>query len=83
MSEHELVEAIAARVAQLLAERPPVEPLIDAKAAAELLAVQPSWVLRETRAGRLPHIYVGKYPRYRASALNAWLDEQAGPRSNA
>jgi hypothetical protein len=46
--------------------------LIDAKAAAELLAVPESWVRSETRADRLPHVPLGKYRRYDPVELEAW-----------
>ena len=39
----------------------------------------PGWVYAETRAGRIPHIELGRYYRYRRSAIEAWLDTKEGP----
>lgn len=35
-----------------------------------------AWVYAETRAGRLPHISVGRYYRYRPSSIERWLKDQ-------
>ena len=54
--------------------------LLTAKEVAELLAVPESWVREATRAGRLPHLTLGRYRRYSRQAINAWLEQQqAGP----
>jgi excisionase family DNA binding protein len=47
-------------------------PLLDAKGAAALLNVPDSWVLREARAGRIPHVRLGKYVRFDRAELLAW-----------
>jgi len=47
-------------------------PLLDAQGAADLLNVPKSWVLSEARAGRVPHIKLGKYTRFDADDLLAW-----------
>jgi excisionase family DNA binding protein len=52
------------------------ERLLTAKEVAELLAVKESWVREATRAGRLPHLQLGRYRRYQASAIDNWLTEQ-------
>ena len=52
---------------------------MDAVGVAEWLGVTPAWVYAETRAGRIPHIELGRYYRYRSSTLEAWLDEKEGP----
>ena len=50
------------------------EPLIsDAEAASFLGGLHPKTVQRMARRGELPAHRVGKYWRYRASELNAWL----------
>jgi excisionase family DNA binding protein len=55
--------------------------LLTAGEVAQLLAVPESWVREATRAGRLPHLALGRYRRYARSAIEAWLEEQqAGPR---
>ena len=61
--------------------RPPrgSEELLDALRVAEWLGVTAAWVYAETRAGRIPHIALGRYYRYRRSTLEAWLDAKEGP----
>ena len=50
-------------------------PLLDAKAASELLGVPPSWLLAQARAGRVPHHRLGHYVRFSADDLRKWLTE--------
>jgi excisionase family DNA binding protein len=52
------------------------ERLLTAQEVAELLAVPLSWVREATRDGRLPHLKLGRYRRYQAAAIHAWLAEQ-------
>lgn len=52
------------------------EPLLDPSAAAELLAVRPSWVYEAVRAGRLPHVKVGRHLRFVRSDLDRWVERQ-------
>lgn len=54
--------------------------LLDANGVAELLRVPASWVYAEARAGRIPHVRVGRYRRFRRSALEAWVEaHERGP----
>jgi excisionase family DNA binding protein len=54
--------------------------LIDAKAAAELLAVPRTWILEEARHDRIPHIRLGRYVRFDAEMLLEWSRNRArGP----
>lgn len=53
------------------------EPLLTAKDVAELLAVPESWVREATRAGRIPHIHLGRYIRYHPATITAWLEQHA------
>jgi excisionase family DNA binding protein len=76
---------IAAIVAALQATQPPppspAPALLDAEAAAALLDVPKSWVMAEARAGRIPHVKLGKYVRFEADELEAWWRSRAsGPR---
>jgi excisionase family DNA binding protein len=48
--------------------------LLTALEVAELLAVPEGWIRAETRAGRLPHVKLGRYRRYRREAIEAWLE---------
>jgi excisionase family DNA binding protein len=60
----------------------PFTPLIDAKAAGELLGVPHTWLLAQARAGRIPHHRLGHYVRFNAHDLARWLaDTRRGPAS--
>jgi excisionase family DNA binding protein len=49
--------------------------LLVAGEVAAMLRVTTGWVYAETRAGRIPCVRLGRYYRYRASAIAAWLEE--------
>jgi excisionase family DNA binding protein len=40
------------------------------------LHVTLAWVYAETRAGRIPHLKLGRYVRYRRSTIAAWEREK-------
>lgn len=63
-SEHVRETASAASPARLL----------EAEDVADLLGMTTDWVYREVRAGRLPHIRLGRYVRFRRESIDAWLD---------
>jgi excisionase family DNA binding protein len=48
--------------------------LLTAAEVAEFLSVPESWVRQETRAGRLPHLKLGRYNRYERAAVLEWLE---------
>jgi excisionase family DNA binding protein len=51
--------------------------LLTAEQAAELLNVEVSFVRRETRAQRMPHVVLGaRYKRYEADELRAWWESR-------
>jgi excisionase family DNA binding protein len=50
--------------------------LLTAQEVAEILAVKLSWVREATRDGRLPHICLGRYRRYRRDEISAFIDDQ-------
>jgi excisionase family DNA binding protein len=50
------------------------DELLVAGEVAALLRVTTSWVYAETRAGRIPCVRLGRYYRYRRSAITAWLE---------
>jgi excisionase family DNA binding protein len=53
------------------------EPLLDdAQAATFLGGLHPKTVQRMARRGEIPAFRIGRYYRYRASALDAWLSSQ-------
>ncbi len=49
------------------------EPLLDATVAAHLLGVRPSWIYEAVRAGRIPHLKVGRHIRFLRSDLEGWV----------
>lgn len=51
------------------------ERLLTADQVAQLLQVKRSWVYAETRAGRIPHVRLGRYVRYRLDAIEVWVHE--------
>jgi excisionase family DNA binding protein len=63
-----------------------VDRLVDAAAAGELLGVPASWVLAQARAGRIPHVRLGRYVRFEPEELRAWWRGRRrgpGPRRGA
>jgi excisionase family DNA binding protein len=48
--------------------------LLDAEEIAAYIGMTTDWVYREVRAGRLPHIRLGRYVRFRRESIDAWLD---------
>jgi excisionase family DNA binding protein len=42
---------------------------------ADRLGVTKDWVWAQARAGRIPHVQLGRYRRFREEALEKWLDE--------
>lgn len=50
--------------------------LLTADEVAQMLAVKVSWVREATRDGRLPHITLGRYRRYRALEIEEFLESQ-------
>ena len=56
------------------------EPLLTARAVAEMLGVHPETILRWHRRGELPAITLPSGAiRFRFDALYAWMDERATP----
>jgi excisionase family DNA binding protein len=52
------------------------DPLLTASDVAELLSVPESWVREHTRGGRIPHVQLGRYVRYRQEAVVRWVSDQ-------
>ena len=50
------------------------EPLLDVAEAAKLLRIHPKTLRLKARRGLIPAIQIGRVWRFRASALNRWLD---------
>ena len=53
-----------------------MEPLLTSAEAASILRVNPKVLERWAKAGEVPALKVGKFWRYRASALESWVDTQ-------
>jgi excisionase family DNA binding protein len=50
-----------------------LDPLLTAEEVATLLQVTKAWVYAETRAKSIPHVPLGRYVRYRRSAVLQWI----------
>ena len=50
-------------------------PLLTAEEVAERLGVSKDWVWAQARAGTIPHVRLGRYRRFRAEAVEAWIVE--------
>ena len=42
---------------------------------AERLGVTKDWVWAQARAGRIPHVQLGRYRRFREEALEEWIED--------
>jgi excisionase family DNA binding protein len=49
------------------------EPLITADEVAAITGMSRDWIYAETRAGRIPHVPLGRYVRYRRSSIDEWI----------
>jgi excisionase family DNA binding protein len=52
-----------------------VTRLLTVDDVADRLGVTKDWVWAQARAGRIPHVQLGRYRRFREEALEKWLDE--------
>ena len=50
-----------------------MDRLLTAEEIAQQLGVTPQWVWAQARAGLIPHVRLGRYRRFRESAVEAWL----------
>jgi excisionase family DNA binding protein len=53
------------------------EKLVGVKEVAAYLDVHDSWVWRAAREGRLPHVPIGRYRKFRLSEIRNWVEERA------
>jgi excisionase family DNA binding protein len=58
-------------------------PLLTAAEVGALLGVPASWVYEQSRLGRIPTVTLGRYKRYRRTAIEAWLTELEAPARRA
>lgn len=49
--------------------------MLTAEEVAKRLGMRIDWVWAQARAGRIPHVRLGRYRRFRESAIDAWPQE--------
>jgi excisionase family DNA binding protein len=76
-SDRTTVKTEAAQSQPLNAKRQLFEPLLTEVQAGELLGLHPKTIQRLARLGEVPAIRIGRYWRFRASLLNAWIELQS------
>lgn len=55
--------------------------LLTVEELAEVLHVPRSWIYDRTRKKKIPHVKVGRYPRFDLNEVLAWLESQQGGKS--
>jgi len=84
----EVIGAIAKEVADnlkpLLASRKVEnqDAILTPEQLAEYLRVSKQWVYQRVSLEKIPHTKVGKYLRFRKSAIDKWIESQSVPTSN-
>jgi excisionase family DNA binding protein len=78
--DSEDVELIARRVADLIKSmlnqtKPDGDPVFDVDGLAKYLCVGKQWVYQKLHTREIPHFKMGKYPRFRKSRIDEWLDQ--------
>ncbi|HWV87338.1 MAG TPA: helix-turn-helix domain-containing protein [Capillimicrobium sp.] len=54
---------------------PNPDRLLTADEVAAMLYVTKGWVYEQTRRHRMPHVRLGRYVRYRRSAVDSWVEQ--------
>jgi excisionase family DNA binding protein len=49
--------------------------LLTADDVAAMLGMGTDWVYAQVRAGRIPHVRLGRYVRFREESIEAWIRE--------
>ena len=62
---------------------PGIEALLTSRQAAQVLKIHPKVLERMAKRGEVPALKVGKFWRYRVSALDAWIDSRLQSGSQA
>jgi excisionase family DNA binding protein len=52
-----------------------MDKLLTAEEVADRLGMRTDWVWAQARANRIPHVRLGRYRRFRESAVDEWLRE--------
>ena len=71
------LEVLAARAAEILAERTEPERWLSQKELAAHFGCSVRTILTYQNAG-MPHLMIGSHPRFKASECEAWLRARAG-----
>jgi len=79
----DLNELAAAITQQVLKEIRPLlsqakaddDPIWDIKSLAKYLDVKDTWVYQKIHTREIPYFKIGKYPRFRKSKIDEWLNE--------
>jgi excisionase family DNA binding protein len=53
-----------------------IEPLLTSEKVGQILGIHPKVAERMAKRGELPALKVGRFWRYRGSALERWIDSQ-------
>lgn len=85
ISTSELAEEIAKRV--LLTLKPLLkgiakegnDSLMDVDTLSKYLGVTRQWIYQRVREKAIPHLKVGKFPRFKKKDIDLWLEEQHVP----
>jgi excisionase family DNA binding protein len=78
----ELADLVAERVrgnggrSSRAAETTGTGTLLTADELAEILGVPTGWIYRQSRAGTIPTVKLGRYYRYRLEAIERWIVER-------
>ena len=80
----DIVNEIASRVVKelkplLLYQKQEDELLLTVESLAEYLSVSMQWVYTRVNLNEIPHIKIGKFTRFKQSAIDKWLDSQKIP----
>ena len=78
------VEAIALRVVEMMkpflsknGSSTSEDVILDKKALAEYLSVPVSWIDKKVSLGEIPYTKIGKYIRFKKSAIDRWIEKQS------
>jgi excisionase family DNA binding protein len=55
--------------------------LLTADQVAQILGVPKTWVYEQSRNGRIPTVTLGRYRRYRAESIEAWVEQMESTQS--
>lgn len=81
--ESQDIEGIAQRVVELI--RPMLSCssrhedssiVFDVRGLSDYLKVDPSWVYKKVSLKEIPHFHAGKYPRFKKSVIDKWIENQ-------